>query len=160
MNWKPIQHSEHYEVSNTGRVRNRNQKILSPYKSNKYRAIDLYKEGIIRKCLVHRLVSTAFVPNPHNYPEVNHLDGDPTNNNSANLTWSTHKQNINHAINELGSTMLTPKVKVRTIRDGIIMNFNSITEAGAFLNIRPRSISSVLSGDRKTAGGLEFQRVS
>ncbi len=46
---------------------------------------------------LHRVVATAFIPNPDNLPEVNHIDGNKLNNHVSNLEWVTHKQNMEHA---------------------------------------------------------------
>jgi hypothetical protein len=51
---------------------------------------------------VHRLVAEYYVQNPHNYNEVNHIDGDKSNNHYTNLEWCTHAQNVRHSYDSLG----------------------------------------------------------
>ena len=104
--WKPVKGFENYEVSNLGQVRNLNYhrekkiKILK-LRMNKggYLLVGLCKNSKKHTKLVHRLVAEAFIPNIDNKPEVNHLDGDKTNNKVENLEWSTRSENMKHAHN-------------------------------------------------------------
>lgn len=62
-----------------------------------YLAVSYSNNGKQVNILVHRLVATAFIPNPHNYPCVNHLNGNKHDNAVANLEWVTHSMNTKHA---------------------------------------------------------------
>ena len=64
-----------------------------------YFQISISQFGINKTYLVHRIIAEVFIPNPNNLPEVNHHDGDKTNNNISNLYWCTTSQNIKHAYN-------------------------------------------------------------
>lgn len=97
--WKPIKgYEEKYEVSNLGRVRNiLKNKIKNTRLNNGYVIVDLYKNGIRKTYLVHRLVATAFISNPNNYNEVNHISGIKSCNCSKNLEWCNRSMNMIHA---------------------------------------------------------------
>lgn len=84
-----------YEVSTHGRVRNIETKhILALEKEEKgYCRLSVVIDGKKKHYPVHRLVAKAFIPNPYNYPQVDHIDSDKTNNHISNLRWCTNKQN-------------------------------------------------------------------
>lgn len=103
--WKQVVGYEGlYSVSNLGRVISHIRKtypykdiVLSPAKSRGRFGFRLSKGKAIKRILASRLVATAFIPNPHNHPVVNHLDGDKTNDKVSNLEWCTYKRNSQHA---------------------------------------------------------------
>ena len=103
--WKDVKGYEGlYQVSNFGRIRtpeklsknghhlkNKYLKLLKNQYGYKY--IGIHKNGVRSNRFIHRLVAQAFIPNPHNYPEVNHKDENPSNNCVDNLEWCTRGYN-------------------------------------------------------------------
>ena len=74
------------------------EKKLKPYNNGYgYMLVDMRKNGKRYMRLVHRLVADAFIPNPNNLPQINHKDGNKSNNCIDNLEWCTYKQNIIHS---------------------------------------------------------------
>lgn len=115
--WKDVVGFEgYYQVSNYGRVKSADRVVKDskgrkkPIKGamivgssnsrkgvNDYQFIQLRKNGEMIRKYVHRLVAEAFLPNPFNYPQVNHIDGDKTNNQVDNLEFCSQSANIQHA---------------------------------------------------------------
>lgn len=78
----------------------------------KYMGVGLAVKGVIKNCLVHRLVAEAFIPNPDNLPQVNHKDEDPSNNCVDNLEWCSASYNVNYGSrNDLVSVALKGRSK-------------------------------------------------
>ncbi len=87
-----------YQISNLGRVTN-SRKILKTYQiNNGYECLKLVKDGVRYSYLLHRLVAEHFIPNQFNKPEVNHIDGNKSNNKVSNLEWNTVSENRLHAL--------------------------------------------------------------
>lgn len=96
--WKKIEGFPNYSVSNLGRVRNdkKNRIMEYSYNAKKYYRVALSKNNKRYARLVHRLVAEAFIPNPDNKPQVNHIDGNKVNNCVNNLEWATNQENQDH----------------------------------------------------------------
>lgn len=163
--WKIIKDFPKYSISNLGRIKNSETgKDLKPFKigtkNEQYYAVDFYpyhKKNI----RIHRLVAQAFIPNPDNKPEVNHIDGNHFNNAVNNLEWVTGSENCIHAYRVLnrkkyyGAENVTSKKVVR-IEDGHV--FNSLREAAEASGIKTHAhISDCLRGLRNKAGGYHWK---
>ena len=118
--WRPTFVNPYYLISNKGRVKSmerpiwnehnhsysiRKERILKPNNQNskRYWRIPIPpiggKKGDQKLYSVHRLVATAFIPNPNNLPQINHIDGNKNNNCVENLEWCDNSYNQQHAIN-------------------------------------------------------------
>lgn len=92
--WKIITDYPEYEVSNLGQIR-RKDKVLKPKLNTKgYYGVDLWKQNQRKRKRIHRLVACAFLPNPDNKKEVDHIDRCKTNNMVTNLRWVTRSENM------------------------------------------------------------------
>lgn len=95
--WNIIADFPNYAVSNYGEVKNiKTERILKIQVHHNYCYVFLYLNGNRKSVLLHRLVAQAFIPNPNNYPEINHKDENPLNNIVENLEWCSSKYNNNY----------------------------------------------------------------
>lgn len=159
--WKKIRDTN-YSISNTGKVRNdKRNAILTP-------AIDkdgYERVGLGRKPLefVHRLVAVAFIPNPQNKTQVNHINGVKNDNRVDNLEWCTPRENQLHRYRVLKKNASVEKAHeavkqpVRCVELNTI--YESVSEAAILLGVNDGSISNCIHGRRKTAGGYHWQKI-
>lgn len=123
-----------YSISNIGLVRNdeRNRLLKNRIRDDGYISVVLTNHGKQREFLLHRLVATAFIPNPENKPEVNHINGVKSCNYDYNLEWVTGCENIQHAYD----TGLNKGKKIRTGRtpEHVIRGICELLESGTDLS--------------------------
>lgn len=105
--WKEIEDTNGlYFVSNLGNVRKKEKSIKKTERIDGYIKVRINYGDYVKNLFVHRLVAIAFIPNPDNLPQVNHIDGDKSNNTVTNLEWCTEKENQKHRIEVLHKDMI------------------------------------------------------
>ena len=156
--WKDVVGYEGwYQVSDRGNVRSVDRvnhigsrysgRILKPsLNTGGYLHVGLHKNGIKKTKLIHRSVAEAFIPNPENHPEVNHLDEVKENNNVSNLEWCTSEHNNNYGTR---NERLGKKVRAVNIETGEIIRFKSTSEAGRE-GYNQSSVAKACRGDYKS----------
>lgn len=188
-----------YAVSNQGRVKSlqrptkittgnshapikgyRDERILKEFHSRKYCAVKFCNETKERTLLVHRLVAKAFIPLPQRFVEtgltyddleVNHIDGNPSNNNISNLEWCTKEENMQHAIRtnlippgkKGGDHPRARKVAMYDLQGNLLKVFNSLTDVSYFFTGKRKGsshIAAVCKGERFTSFCHIFRYVS
>lgn len=157
--WKPIKGFEgYYKVSNLGNVMGvRGGKNKTKRVSNMgYFYAELWKENKGRKILIHRLVATAFISNPNNYPCVLHRDDNPKNNELDNLFWGSQKDNMQDCLRKgrnknkvfngekNGFSKLNDS-QVKIIKENLLKGINCVQIARTF-NVDRTTISQIKRG--------------
>ena len=171
--WKDVVGYEGlYQVSNFGNVMSLNYrnygypKQLTPKCNSKGRLwVLLYGHGLKKHFLVHRLVATAFVPNPDNLPEINHKDENPKNNHEDNLEWCTRAYNVKYFFDRHHSCHRSGKQKsfaiVQETTDGeFVRLWDNSKQIKDVLGWSDWSISECCRGNRKTAYGFIWRYAS
>ena len=139
--WKDVEGYEGlYKVSSYGNVlslkycgSNRKHLLAQNPDHKGYLMVYLSKRGKRKTFKVHRLVASAFIPNPNNLPQVNHKDGVRNNNSVDNLEWCDEFQNAQHAINILGKTMKGKTNSKPVYCKELDKSFKSMKQAVEFL---------------------------
>lgn len=165
--WRPAPGGEgHVEVSNLGRV-----KRIDHYNGLKDHLFTLYKDkdgylsfgfsidNVVHSYLVHRLVALAFIPNPENKPDINHISGVKDDNRVVNLEWCTKLENMQHAV-RIGLCRNDSKLMKETnaelrrtslkcLETG--QDFKSIDDAAEFYNVSRSTIADIVHGRTKNS---------
>ena len=150
--WRDIAgYDNMYQVSNLGRIKSLPRKmkasigfasvrgrIMKPAIDSKgYLRCALSKDNVLRTFKVHRLVAAAFIPNPNNYPQINHINGDKRDNRVENLEWCNNSMNQIHAYRlGLNPPHRANEKKCVLIKGDEKWEFNSISEAANFLGYK------------------------
>ena len=151
-----------YSISNKGRVKSHiSNRILKPLlRKTGYLEICLYKNKRKKYYLLHRVVAEMFIKQVEGSNEINHIDGDKTNNCIENLEWSNRKQNLQHAYkNGLREDDVSPrriKCYPKDNKNEVIF-FESIYQAARRLKISQGNICMVCKGQRPMASGYIFK---
>lgn len=163
-----------YEIDENGNIRNaKSKKPVTGYiERNGYVRVKFENKclgGIVRTT-VHRLVAEAFIPNPNNLPEVNHIDSNRSNNHVSNLEWVTHSENMRHSYNKgiNQKPLRDHSIKTRRAVTNGEREFESISAAAKWLvengkiktmNAATAGISAVCRNQRSTIGGYSWKYI-
>ena len=178
MTWKTIEEYPMYSIDENGNVFSRySNKILKPILvSNGYYSVQLFNERGAKCKTIHRLVATAFIPNPENLPCVNHKDEIKTNNHVSNLEWCTHAYNstfgtaqerrllhTDYSKRDMKAVapQISEKLKIPILQYTkdmkLIRRFDSAKDAKMEIGVDASHIGEVCRGKRKTAGGYVWK---
>ncbi|AXQ67825.1 HNH endonuclease [Bacillus phage Kioshi] len=157
--WKSLKgvvdNGDNYSVSSLGKIRNDKLDIVLKHAINKgYHCVGLCSKSKRINYTVHRLVALAFLDNPSDKEQVNHLDGNKSNNKLSNLEWSTRSENTKHAYDTgLSSRVGEKNSKNKLTSDDVIEirrlfktgKYNTLDLANRYNVTRP-NINSIVKG--------------
>ena len=134
-----------YGITSCGKVWSYiNNQFLTPYDNHGYKMVRLYKDGEEKGKYIHRLVGEAYIPNPQNLPEIDHINENKEDNSVKNLQWLTKEDNIRKSKSK----------KVYCVELDRI--FDSQKQAALELHLEQGNISRVCNGKARTTGGYHF----
>jgi len=146
-----------YFINQLGEVESRfpgkKTHLLKPKKDRaEYHSVTILQSGKRRTQFVHRLVAEAFLGNPFNKAEVNHLNGIKTDNRLENLEWVTHSENMQHA-HDNGLCNPITKAVFDDIQE---LSYKSVKEAAEALGIKEGTCRNYLNGNISNKTHLRY----
>lgn len=143
-----------YKVTSDGQVFSVNGVKKTEISDNGYARVSLWKNGKGKHFLLHRLVASAFIPNPNNYEIVNHKDGNKLNCDVSNLEWCDASHNMRHAY---ANNLVHPKTTrvIQYTKDFVkVKEWDSIKDACESLGLLHGNVIAVCKDRKKrTTGG-------
>lgn len=161
--WKTIDEYPNYMVSNMGNVINvKTNKILKPiFCGGGYSDVGLCNNGISKRFKIHRLVAQAFIPNPDNLPQVNHINEDKTDNRVENLEWCDVRYNINYGTrSKRQSEKLSKPICQYNLNGSLIRIWKGSRDIERELGFYSGSIIRCCKGKRNKANGFIWKYVA
>ena len=154
--WRKIKDYPNYEVSSLGRVRN-GRKIFTGWKAGEYVKISLTKNKVSQNFRLHRIVAETFIPNPENKLQVNHLQGNKTDNRVCMLEWATHSENCQHSSDyiKVYKPISVSKIDVKT--NQIIKTYEDMRDVEKD-NYLLSGVQRCYQGGRKTYKGFIWKQ--
>lgn len=160
--WKTIEEAPGYEISSEGRVKNKKSgRILKPqaFGATGYKQVSLKVTGKdkFQKRYIHRLVAQAFIPNPDDKREVNHIDGNKLNNSLSNLEWVTSSENQIKRHQQSNIQTSNRRIGRFDLNGNLLEEYNSIIEAANQMGVKRGAIDSALYKRHKTSCGFIWE---
>lgn len=155
----------HYLISENGDIFNKKfNRWLNPQASGtlRYKMCSIFIDGKRYRETVHRLVANAFLDNPENLPQINHIDGNKMNNHVDNLEWITGRDNITHQFETgISKGKAYRKIKVYDSNGNFLYVMPSLNQTAKKTGVNSGNISTYLKeGDfSKSIKGYKFKEV-
>ena len=129
--------------------------------SNGYPIVGLHSDGVVKYKTVHRIVAEAFLPNPFNFPQINHKDEGRTNNNVENLEWCSAKYNTNYGTGMARMAAKRLNAIACYTKDGVLVyEFPSEKSAAKHFGVSLSAVSRALRmGEPYTCAGLYWKYI-
>lgn len=137
-----------YGITSCGKVWSyRSKKFLAPGKRRGgYLAVVLCKNGETKNFLIHRLVAEAYIPNPYNLPQINHIDKTTNHNWVSNLEWCDNQYNADYSKNK----------RCRCVETGEEWDAVKYVEKSGY---KKESVARCCRGERETYRGLHWEYI-